>query len=231
MTPTSDDARTFYDEVYYENAEKKPSYTRHWQQLARRLGIGRADSVVDIACGTGEWLSVVHTFGATIAGIDLSQRAIDVAQRSMPDADLRAGSAMELPWKDDAFDVVTCLGSLEHFPDQAAALLELKRIAKPGGRVVILVPNAGFLTRRLGLFRGTAQRDVREVVLPIAEWEAMFQAADLQVVDRWKDLHILSGAWIKSGPVIAWPIRAVQALALAVWPLNWQYQVYFLCRA
>lgn len=229
VTPTSD-ARTFYDEVYYEEAEKKPSYTRHYQQLARRLGIGTSDAVVDIACGTGEWLGVVHDIGAKVAGIDLSERAINVARRSLPDADLRASGATELPWGDDVFDLVTCLGSLEHFPDQAASLREIKRIAKPGGRVLILVPNAGFLTRRLRLFRGTEQRDIREVVLPIAEWEAMFEAADMKVVDRWKDLHILSASWIKSGPVVMWPLRTLQALALTVWPLSWQYQVYFLCR-
>jgi hypothetical protein len=46
---------------------------------------------------------------------------------------------------------------------------------------------------------------------------------------RWKDLHILSTAWIFRGAYYEWPLRAAQAVALPFWPLSWQYQVYYLC--
>lgn len=51
------------------------------------------------------------------------------------------------------------------------------------------------------------------------------------MIELWRDLHPLSRHWICHGNVPAWPIRAAQALALAAWPIGWQYQVYHYCRA
>jgi SAM-dependent methyltransferase len=149
----------------------------------------------------------------------------------LPSAKLHEGVAESLPFEDGSFDLVSCLGSLEHFLDQPRALQEMRRVARPGGRILVLVPNAGFLTRRLGLYGGTGQKAIRETVRPLAEWEDMFREAGLRIVARWRDLHPLSVGWITQGSFISWPLRTVQAAALAVWPLSWQYQVYFDCRA
>ncbi|MGH6803508.1 MAG: hypothetical protein ACREC3_09095, partial [Methyloceanibacter sp.] len=121
-------------------------------------------------------------------------------------------------------------GSLEHFLDQPTALREMCRVAKVDAQFLILVPNAGFLTRRLGLYGGTGQVAIREIVRSLDEWTALLKDAGLEVLARWRDLRPLGRAWITNGPIYAWPIRAAQALALAVWPVGWQYQVYFLCK-
>ena len=63
----------------------------------------------------------------------------------------------------------------------------------------------------------------------LAGWTELFGTAGLSVDQRWKDLHVLSPAWILRKPWHLTPFRLVQALALALWPLTWQYQVYFLC--
>jgi hypothetical protein len=70
-----------------------------------------------------------------------------------------------------------------------------------------------------------------EDVLDLTEWDRLFRAAGLRVIERWRDLHPLSWQWIFQGRALAWPIRAVQALALAAWPVKWQYQVYHYCQA
>ena len=151
------------------------------------------------------------------------------ARSNLPKADIRQGVAEALPFDSGQFDLITCMGSLEHFLDQPKALGEMLRVTKPKARFLILVPNAGFLTRRLGLYRGTGQVAIRETVRPIHEWQAMFVEAGLQVEARWRDLHPLSRSWIRRGPPWTWPVRASQATALALWPVVWQYQVYFLC--
>jgi hypothetical protein len=70
---------------------------------------------------------------------------------------------------------------------------------------------------------------VKEQALSLLRWQELFESAGLRVKARWKDLHILSTAWIFRGPYHQWPLRAAQAVALPFWPLNWQYQVYYLC--
>ncbi len=66
------------------------------------------------------------------------------------------GRRKSLPFDDESFDLVTCLGSLEHFPDPAASAKEMKRVLKPGGEALIFVPNLFFLGHIwFGLRHGT----------------------------------------------------------------------------
>lgn len=227
--PGHDDVRRFYDHKYYAVTSTEESVPWQVRRVADRLGNMEGRNVLDIACGTGLWLKEMARRGASPSGLDISSKAVEECRLRLPNGDIREGVAETLPFPDHAFDLVTCLGSLEHFLDQPRALREMRRVAKPGAQILILVPNAGFLTRRLGLYRGTGQTAIRETVRPVHEWEALFLDAGLTVQERWRDLHPLSAAWIRIGPVWGWPLRAMQALALALWPIRWQYQVYFLC--
>jgi SAM-dependent methyltransferase len=222
--------RRFYDQEYYSSSDSPGPLPWQMRRIADGMGELTGRKVLDVACGTGAWLYELASRGANPSGIDISRRAVERCRLRVPVADVREGVAEQLPFVDGSFDVVTCLGSLEHFLDQPRALCELRRVAKPGGTVLVLVPNSGFLTRRLGLYGGTGQVAIRETVRSIAEWTAMFEQAGLDVCERWRDLHPLSWQWISMGPLRARPLRLLQALALPLWPLRWQYQVYFKCR-
>jgi len=102
-------------------------------------------------------------------------------------------------------------------------------VARAGAKIVILVPNKDFLTRKMSLFGGTYQIDAKEVVRTLVEWDAPFVAGWLSVAERWKDLHVLTFSWIMKGKVYIRPLRALQELLLMIWPLRWQYQVYHCC--
>ncbi len=219
----------FYDTVYYKDANTDVNVSKHLRQLATKIGISNGQHVLDVACGTGAWLLAAQEYGAKSAGIDLSAKAIDVCLKNMPNGEFHVGPAEALPFNDQQFDVVSCLGALEHFLEPVAALKEMVRVAKDDAIFLLLVPNADFLTRRLGFYHGTNQVEVKEEVLTLQEWQALFAAADLQVKTRWKDLHVLSWAWITANSWYHVPFRAAQAAALAIWPLSWQYQVYHLC--
>lgn len=227
--PDHEEVRRFYDSEYYGHAQRTRSLPWHMRVIASRLGDLRDRSVLDVACGAGEWLGELQRRGATVSGIDISSRAAEHARSRLPGSDIREGVAERLPFASGSFDLVTCMGSLEHFLDQPAALGEMLRVAKDDAHFVILVPNSGFLTRRLGLYRGTGQVVIRETVRSLAGWTTLLQSAGMTVKHRWRDLHTLDPGWIAAGPWPAWPLRAAQALALAAWPLAWQYQVYFFC--
>lgn len=219
----------FYNKEYYAHGGRDAALPWHVRQIAARLSVTKGNSVLDVACGTGAWLEELQRRGARISGVDISARAVELAKRRLPYADIRQSVAEKLPFADRQFDLVTCMGSLEHFLDQPVALQEMRRVGKSGARFLILVPNAGFLTRRLGLYRGTGQVAIKETVFSISEWTTMLGSSGLQVQDMWRDLHPLSRDWIFRGRGLAWMPRAAQAIALAAWPLDWQYQVYFLC--
>ncbi len=219
----------FYDDVYYKDLNKPISGSTHLHNLADKLGVSPDERVLDIACGLGEWLHVCEEKGAVPHGIDLSERAIEYCKNRVSSGEFYAQPAEELPFEENKFDWVTCLGALEHFVAPVVALKEMVRVAKPNARFVILVPNADFLTKKLKLYYGTNQKDAKEVVRTLEEWEALFKEAGLKVNRKWKDLHVLSWNWISMNGLAQSPARALQAIALAFWPLKWQYQVYYLC--
>lgn len=226
-----DSIRDFYDNEYYAVHPRSATLPWHCRKIGARLGEVAGRQVLDVACGTGEWLDYFRRRGAEISGIDLSRKAIDVCLKRFPGGNFHCGPAELLPFDDQSFDLVTCMGSLEHFLDKPKALQEMRRVAKPDARFVILVPNAGFLTRRLRLYGGTQQVKAKEDVLELDTWDKLFEASGLRVIKRWRDLHTLSWSWIRLGRPYVWPLRAAQALALTIWPIAWQYQVYHYCRA
>ena len=139
-------------------------------------------------------------------------------RQRFPAADFRVGPAETLPFDDAKFDLVTCMGSLEHFLDKPSALREMVQVAAPAAHFLVLAPNAGFMTRRLGLYGGTQQTRLREDVYSLEEWDALLLSSGLVVGQRWRDLNTLGRGWIGKGRPWTWPVRALQALALPLWP-------------
>lgn len=219
----------FYDTVYYKDVTTEVNVSKHLRRLATKIGIHSDQHILDVACGTGAWLLATQERGAKPVGIDLSSKAIEICAKNMPNGKFHVGSAETLPFADNQFDIVSCLGSLEHFLEPKVALGEMVRVAKKEAIFLLLVPNADFLTRRLGFYHGTHQVDAKEEVRTLQEWQELFEATGLQVKERWKDLHVLSWSWITARRWYYMPFRAAQAVALATWPLSWQYQVYHLC--
>ena len=230
-SPASEDQiRDYYNEVYYKEARPNIRISAHFSRLASKIGLRKGQSVLDVACGQGNWLVAVDRVGANPCGIDISHKAIDICRTILRHGEFHVGSAESLPFEDKRFDFISCLGALEHFLDPESALSEMVRTAKDDAKFLLLVPNAGFLTRRLGLYKGTAQTEVREEWRSLEEWQELFESAGLKVRQRWKDLHVLSWSWIDAKGVYHIPLRMAQAVSLIFWPLAWQYQVYHLCR-
>lgn len=221
--------REFYDSVYYKNIQSNRNVSIHYRKLASRIGIEEGQHVLDVACGAGNWLLACSELGATPHGIDLSEKAVDICRSTMPNGEFHSGPAESLPFEDNKFDSVSCLGSLEHFVNPERALKEMVRVAKDKAKFILLVPNKDFLTRRLGLYSGTNQVEAKEDVRSLEGWERLFESAGLKVDERWKDLHVLSWSWITSRRWYHVPLRTLQAVMLIAWPLTWQYQVYHLC--
>ncbi len=102
----------------------------------------RGQRVADIGCGAGTWLLEFMQWGAdpeALCGIDLSSDRIATAHRRIPQADLRAGSASELPWPDRYFDLVsqfTVFTSVLDADLKQAMAKEMLRVLKPDGCIL-----------------------------------------------------------------------------------------------
>ena len=92
--------------------------------------------LLDLATGTGTIARRAAARGASVVGIDVSAGMLEVARRLSPGLDLRLADACSLPFRDGAFDVVTCGLSISHFADRETALREVLRVLRHGGGFV-----------------------------------------------------------------------------------------------
>ena len=104
-------------------------------------------SLLDVGCGTGHFLSLLlnkphgsgrGAHGLGLAGIDISPGMLDIARQGLGDTvDLRESEVETLPWPDNTFDVVTSTDVFHHLANPNPALMEIKRVLKPGGIFII----------------------------------------------------------------------------------------------
>jgi len=111
---------------------------RVWRRLTREaLGLRPGERVLDLAAGTGVSTVELARSGATAIGVDFSIGMLTVGHRVRPDVPLLAGDALALPFADATFDAVTISFGLRNIVDPDAALRELARVTRPGGRLVV----------------------------------------------------------------------------------------------
>jgi ubiquinone/menaquinone biosynthesis C-methylase UbiE len=119
-----------------------PKVTEPWTDDLIRSGSCRdGDHVLDVACGTGSVASKVNLVSqrlCSVTGIDINEGMLNTA-RANPQVEWRQGSATELPFDSDSFDVVLCQQGLQFFPDRMAAMREMARVLAPGGRMALSV--------------------------------------------------------------------------------------------
>ncbi|WP_433086661.1 class I SAM-dependent methyltransferase [Dactylosporangium sp. CA-052675] len=115
----------------------EPANCREYTAMHHRLRIDDGDRLLDIACGAGLALELAALRGAGCAGIDASPRLVAVARDRSPQADIRVGDMTDLPWPDGSFDVATSFRGI--WGTTEAAVAELYRVLRPGGRAGITV--------------------------------------------------------------------------------------------
>ncbi len=158
--PTLEALGRYYDDVYSGDGadEMKAMQTGGGMRLVNQARFGllerhvRLDSdsaLLDIGCGYGTFLSVAHErVGCRLHGCDTDAGSLEggVAPAGV---DLRAAEVEEAGWDDAAFDVVTLYHCLEHVPDPVGTLRTARALLRPGGVLVVEVPNFGALWRRV----------------------------------------------------------------------------------
>ncbi len=111
---------------------------RAWRRAVVRAVDPRPGMVVlDLAAGTGTSSEPFEAAGARVVPGDFSLGMLRVGRRRRPDLGFTAADALRLPFADGAFDAVTMSFGLRNVADTDAALAELLRVTRPGGRLVV----------------------------------------------------------------------------------------------
>jgi demethylmenaquinone methyltransferase/2-methoxy-6-polyprenyl-1,4-benzoquinol methylase len=125
------------------NAVMTLGQERRWRGIvARALAVQPGDTVLDLAAGTGASSVPIEALGAHTVACDFSQGMLEVGRRRHPQVEFVAGDALRLPFRDQSFDAVTISFGLRNVADVDAALRELARVTRPGGRLVVLETSA-----------------------------------------------------------------------------------------
>jgi demethylmenaquinone methyltransferase/2-methoxy-6-polyprenyl-1,4-benzoquinol methylase len=111
---------------------------RRWRRLTAAAVVRPGDAVLDACCGTGDLAIACARAGGRVTGLDFSPRMLERARRKAPQLEWTEGDLLALPFTDASFDAVTVGFGVRNVEDLQRALLELRRVLRPSGRLGIL---------------------------------------------------------------------------------------------
>jgi 2-polyprenyl-3-methyl-5-hydroxy-6-metoxy-1,4-benzoquinol methylase len=194
---------------YYPTYIAKLEAVRQWLESA-----SPAERVLDAGCGEG---ILVEEFAGRLAieGIDANYSSDRV----------RSGSVTALPYAEGTFDRAMCLDVLEHltFEEQPRALAELFRVLRPGGELLVSVPNLAHLQSRVhfalqGRLIRTASEYKHPGDRPVAEYISLAQRAGFELTNRkgiFPTVPVLT-RWIRRRPRALQPLHRLLSRLLPI---------------
>jgi ubiquinone/menaquinone biosynthesis C-methylase UbiE len=162
---------------------------RPLEGLVAVAGTQPGERVLDVACGPGFLtLAFARRCGEAV-GVDATENWLprareEAKRRGLANARFEAGDARQLPFADASFDVVACRAAFHHFPAPELVLAEMRRVAKPGGRLLIAdmlgAEDAATGERHDAIERLCDPTHVR--ALPASTFERLFAEARLETL-------------------------------------------------
>lgn len=108
----------------------------HLQKVDRLLDLAAGERVLEVGCGAGHLTRRLAERGVDVTGIDANPNASEIADTDR----VRTMRAEALDFPDDSFGAIVSVHAIEHIPDLDAALQEMGRVLRPGGRALFIYP-------------------------------------------------------------------------------------------
>lgn len=197
---TAEEVKLYFDRFAPEYSEQHGSPQRllnaRIRQIRKWVNPGKDDVVLDLGCGNGHHLMVLHSTIRRGIGIDFSRVMIEVAKKRMSQSGRNGNLTFQMDdarvlssIRDRTVDIAMCIGSLEHMMDQGAVLNHAYRVLKPGGRFLCLTPNGNnFWYRRIAPWLELDTRHLStDRFLTEPEFQALLSRAGFQSthMGRW----------------------------------------------
>ena len=159
----------FYDSIFIYGGYENPNSFKKWIIKISEKKYGK---LLDVACGNGNFMEYAEKF-FDCYGVDISKEAIRKAKKRTKKSRFKITTAEKLNFKKEYFDVVTCLGSMEHFVNIDKSLKEMKRVLKDDGVAILHVPNSKYLVHKI--LRIDTQGQINERLATEKEWRKIIE--------------------------------------------------------
>lgn len=154
------------------------------------VAIGKDFAILDVGCGGGRTIAKLAEAApeGKVCGIDYSAESVATSRRENAGAiaegrvEIQKASVSKLPFPDGRFDLVTAIESQYYWPDPVGDMKEIRRVVKPGGRVIVILET--YRGGRFGAAKGIVMTLLRSRHLTLDRHRAIFSAAgfsDVQV--------------------------------------------------
>ncbi len=171
----TDTAKAYYEAYWSRSGYQPTDQTVKGKVLDLFARYVQPDhDALDVGCGDGKSATWLGQHAASYRGVDISASSVELVRSRGYDADVIADAAV-LPFDDSSFDIVVCTEVLEHLMFPLDAAHEIKRVLRPGGHVVVTVPNIAYWRTRADLAL-------------LGRWNPL--GDDRGVSEPWRDPHI-----------------------------------------
>lgn len=225
--------KNYYNQEYYnylsfDGDQQKVSMSK-WAyeydlSLLSFLRLSLGQRLLDVGCGAGYLLKVAEDIGLITYGLDCSITALRYSKRLASKSSTVVGYAEKLPYKNGSFNIVSFIGTLEHFPNPDLAIKEEKRVARPNGNFLILVPNSKYILHLIGYKTSTQPFDWQR---DLNGWKKLLADSGLKIDKIVGDnKHLISP---KSSTLVKAFAKKIINPFVKYLPLTRSYHFLFLC--
>lgn len=188
MTDSQREIKNWFDHTYrkwgFMYLRPEPAYHIFPTILESQKG----HKHLDVACGLGLLVNSMIKKGVKAYGVDLSEEAVKGASKYCPDAEIQQANAENLPFDDQTFDSISCIGSLERMLDRKKVLAEQYRVLKKDGKVCLMVRNSEhfvwkYLWKPLRIQNTKGHQDA----MNLTEWSALFEECNFKIEKVYPD--------------------------------------------
>jgi ubiquinone/menaquinone biosynthesis C-methylase UbiE len=165
-------------------------WARYGRRTVERLELAPGARVLDVCCGSGASAIPAAEIvgpGGSVIGVDLAENLLELArakakQRRLNNIDFQTGDLTNLTFPDDSFDAVVCVFGIFFVPDMEAALRELKRVLRSGGRLAITTWGPRFFEPATTVFWNSVRSVRPDLYKGFNPWDRISEVKQLRTL-------------------------------------------------